>query len=97
MRESDITDEFISHLEWLARIRLNEEERLRLRRELALLLKYINDVLDIDVDGYDPYIYPKPSMELREDVPVADPSPLSHLEGALLEDGFVKGPKVVKG
>jgi len=96
MKKIEFTDDFIKHLELLARIELEDSEKKRLKEELALLLRYMDDVLSIDVEGYSPYIYPKPSMELREDIPVSDKDAYSYLSRLALEEGFVKGPVVIK-
>ena len=92
----EFTEDFIKHLEWLARIELDNSEKQRLKEELAILLRYIDDVLSIDIEGYSPYIYPKPSMELREDIPFDDKETHSYLTRLILEEGFVKGPVVTK-
>lgn len=96
MNEKAIEDDFISHLEWLARIELDKTEKERLRKELIQLMNYIDHVLKIDTTGFEPLIYPKPSMELREDVPRMNDDHSVHLIGALLENGYVKGPRVIK-
>jgi len=90
----DISDELVSHLEWLARVELTQEERQRLKKELEVLLGYINEILGLNAEDCPPLVYPKPSMELRGDVPALTESPERHLRGAVLEGRFVKGPRM---
>lgn len=86
--------ELVSRLEELCRVKLSDEERRRLLSELPVLLRYVDEVFEVDVEGFEPLLHFKPLTELREDVPELEMSPHLHLSGALTEGEFVKGPRV---
>lgn len=91
-----IDDAFIEYLEWLVRINLSKEEKDRLKREIEILMKYIDEVFQLDITNYSPLIYPKTSIELREDIPSEDGERSAHIDKFVIENGFVRGPRVIK-
>ena len=49
-----ITDEQLDHIARLARLRLTDEERTRLRKDLDDIVGYVEKLNEIDVDGIEP-------------------------------------------
>ncbi len=49
-----ITDEQLDHISRLARMRLTDEERKRLRKDLDDIVGYVEKLNEIDVDGIKP-------------------------------------------
>ena len=91
-----IDDELIDHLQWLARLKLDEGERARLKKELEALLDYFEQVVSVEAGGEE-LLYPNPSGRFRPDEPQPSGDPREHLANAVVEDGYVRAPKVVKG
>ena len=52
---SDIDDDALTHLERLARLVIEPEERASLRRDLVALLGFVDTLLEVDVSGVDEY------------------------------------------
>lgn len=92
-----IDDELVDHLEWLARVKLSPGERERLKRELELLLDYFSQVVEHEPPEGGELLYPNPSGRLRDDVPEDRSTAREHIANALVEEGYVRAPRVVKG
>lgn len=90
-----INEALVEELSKLVRISLSREEVERLIGELELLLGYINDILEMPVEGCEEFLYPNPVGRLRADEPSFEGKGRKHLLGALLEEGYVKAPRVV--
>jgi len=94
--EVRVDEELVEYLCRLGRIKLTQDEKKRLKKEIKILLNYINDILAIEgVEEAEELLYPGGYTHLREDKPVVGDG-RRHLEGAIIEDGFVKAPRVVE-
>ena len=63
-----ITDELISYLEELARIRLSEEAEQKAKEDLQKILAYIDTLNELDTEGVEPMSHSFPIKNvLRED------------------------------
>ncbi|HEU97643.1 MAG: Asp-tRNA(Asn)/Glu-tRNA(Gln) amidotransferase subunit GatC [Fervidicoccaceae archaeon] len=95
-KERLVNEELIERLSWLSRIKLSVEERERLSKEIVMILGYIDDILSLDVGNEE--ITHLSEGRLREDSPIYEIEMGRELLGqAILEEGYVKGPKVFKG
>ncbi len=92
-----IDDELIERMMWLSKLRLDEQEREKIKEDIRLLLNYISDILEINVSDTEELLYPNLSDNVREDIPSIEEKGREHLGNAVLENGFVKAPKVFKG
>ncbi len=72
----EITDELITHLENLSKLKLTDEEIQKMKVDMAALLEYMKMLDEVDVKGYDPlFTMVEDPMELRKDIAeVTDPS-----------------------
>lgn len=63
-----ITKKEVEHIARLSRLGLGEKEVKRMQKELAVILKYINQLKEVDVSGVKPTSHPV-SLEnvMRED------------------------------
>ncbi len=96
MPEIRIDNDLIEHMSWLSRVKLTDEEKNKLKKEIELLIEYINDVLEINVESETEYLYPS-TIHYRDDVPDGDEEKGRQLlSGAVIDKGFVRAPKVVK-
>ena len=63
-----ITDELISYLEELARIRLSEEAEQKAKEDLQKILAYIDTLNELDTEGVEPMSHSFPIKNvMRED------------------------------
>ncbi len=94
--EVRVDEDLVEYLCRLGRVKLSSEERRRLVREIEILLDYINDIFDIEgVENLTPLLYPGVETHVRRDEPVKSEGRV-HLSNAILENGFVKAPRVVE-
>jgi len=92
----EINDELIEKLSWLSRIKLSEEEKERLSREIKLILSYIDDILSLNVGNE--AVTHLAEGRLRDDDPqIGVETGRELLSQAIIQDGYVKAPKVFKG
>jgi aspartyl-tRNA(Asn)/glutamyl-tRNA(Gln) amidotransferase subunit C len=88
----------ILHLEKLARLRLQANERTQLSHDLTDILKMVDKLQEIDTTGVLPLVYMSPTQNVfREDV-VRNQLPLHEsLSNAPKQDGqFFRVPKVIE-
>ena len=63
-----ITDELVTYLEALGRIRLPEESRAKTQSDLQEILHYIDTLSELDTDGIEPMSHALPLTNvMRED------------------------------
>lgn len=63
-----ITDELVTYLEALGRIRLPEESRAKAQSDLQEILHYIDTLSELDTDGIEPMSHALPLTNvMRED------------------------------
>ncbi|MEM0020638.1 MAG: hypothetical protein QW039_01515 [Fervidicoccaceae archaeon] len=95
-KKIELNYELVDRLAWLTRIKLTEEEKKRLLEEIEIILSYINDILSLDI-GAEEVTHLSPGT-LRDDVVQIDvENGIDLLHQSILENGYVKGPKVYKG
>lgn len=64
-----ITDELVTYLEALGRIRLPEETRAKAQSDLQEILQYIDTLSELDTEGIEPMSHALPLTNvMREDV-----------------------------
>ena len=64
-----ITDELVTYLEALGRIRLPEESRAKAQSDLQEILQYIDTLSELDTEGIEPMSHALPLTNvMREDV-----------------------------
>ena len=82
----------------LARIEVSEAETPHLRAEIDAILKFVEALDAVDVDGVEPMTSVIPMrLPMREDVVTdGDIAPLVLANAPLTEDGFFVVPKVIE-
>ncbi|HEY6521127.1 MAG TPA: Asp-tRNA(Asn)/Glu-tRNA(Gln) amidotransferase subunit GatC [Roseiarcus sp.] len=82
----------------LARIAVSEAETPHLQREINAILKFVEALDTVDVDGVEPMTSVIPMrLPMREDVVAdGDIAPLVLENAPLTEDGFFVVPKVIE-
>ncbi|RKQ84734.1 Asp-tRNA(Asn)/Glu-tRNA(Gln) amidotransferase subunit GatC [Brockia lithotrophica] len=85
-------------LQYLARLELTPEEKVRMERELEELLAYVSPLRQLPLDGVSPMILPvEVEPVLRADVPEAFPSREELLRSAPeVQNGFFVVPNVLE-
>ena len=64
-----ITDELVTYLEALGRIRLPEESRAKAQSDLQEILQYIDTLSELDTEGIEPMSHALPLTNvMRDDV-----------------------------
>ncbi len=89
--------EDVNKLARLARLRLTGEELEKMRRDLEQVVKYVEQLFAVDVEGTVPMTHAIP-MELpkRDDVVQATVGRKGALCSAGYEDGLVRVPKIIE-
>ena len=78
-----ITDELVTYLEALGRIRLPEETRAKAQSDLQEILQYIDTLSELDTEGIEPMSHALPLTNvMREDVVQPSASPEEVLANA---------------
>ncbi len=100
-RTSDkkITRDTVRYVADLARISLGEEETDIFREHLEQILKYVEQLEEVDTENVIPTTHVLSSMKniFREDIPAPSISPEEALSNAPDKaDGFFKVPRVIK-
>jgi aspartyl-tRNA(Asn)/glutamyl-tRNA(Gln) amidotransferase subunit C len=82
----------------LARIDLDEAEALHLQGEINSILKFVEALNEVEIDGVEPMTSVTPmQLPLREDVVTdGEIAPLVLANAPLAEDGFFVVPKVIE-
>lgn len=92
----EVNRELIERLSWLSRISISDEEIERLSVEIGIIMNYIDDILSLEVG--DEEITHLSQGRLREDSQEYEiEKGRELLSQAVLEEGYVKAPKVFKG
>jgi aspartyl-tRNA(Asn)/glutamyl-tRNA(Gln) amidotransferase subunit C len=93
-----IDNTLILHLEKLARLRLQEDERTQLSNDLTDILKMVDKLQEIDTTGVEPLVYLSPVQNVFRADEVRNQLPLSaSLSNAPKQDGqFFRVPKVIE-
>lgn len=78
-----ITDELVTYLEALGRIRLPEKSRAKAQSDLQEILQYIDTLSELDTDGIEPMSHALPLTNvMREDEVQPSASPEEVLANA---------------
>lgn len=88
---------FISRLEKLARLQLNETQRDNFASDLNRILEMVNQLHELDTSGIEPLAYPTDNHQAwRPDQPGRQLSPQEALQNAPKHDGnFFRVPKII--
>jgi aspartyl-tRNA(Asn)/glutamyl-tRNA(Gln) amidotransferase subunit C len=63
-----IEDKDVEHVARLARLHLSEEERARMRAQLGAILRYVDQLKELPVEGVEPTAHAVPLVNvMRED------------------------------
>jgi len=94
-----ITPELIRHLEDLARIALNDEERAAMQKDLEKILGYFEKLGELDLTDTPELVRPVPiENRMREDRPIPGLRAEEALQNAPeREDGYFKVPRAIEG
>jgi aspartyl-tRNA(Asn)/glutamyl-tRNA(Gln) amidotransferase subunit C len=87
-----VTKDQVSHLGWLSRIELSDEELERNTSQIEQIIKYLDKLDSITLDETEAISVKKDFSELRDDTPEefgSDPLGTVHRK-----DGYVKGPRM---
>ncbi|MCC6459974.1 MAG: Asp-tRNA(Asn)/Glu-tRNA(Gln) amidotransferase subunit GatC [Saprospiraceae bacterium] len=89
---------FISRLEKLARLQLNETQRATFASDLNSILDMVNKLHELDTTGVEPLAYPTDNHQSwRPDEVGAQLTPSEALKNAPKHDGnFFRVPKVIE-
>ncbi len=92
-----IDDQLISRLELLARLRLSDAEKDRLKTDLNSILAMVEKLNDLDVDNVEPLVYLNEALNRpRKDEVQNQVSREEALRNAPDQDGkFFRVPKVI--
>jgi len=93
-----VSNELLSHLMWLARLELTDEEKKRIIMDLHNIIEFINKLFEIEVEDVEPLYHPLDKEGLlRDDIPK------EHLRqeevlvnAAAFENGYVKAPRTIE-
>lgn len=91
-----ITIKDVEHVAKLARLELNEEEKEKFSKQLGDILKYVEQMNEVDTTGVEPMSHAIPMVNvMREDVVVIENTKEELMANApLKEDGFFRVPKI---
>ncbi len=91
-----ITIKDVEHVAKLARLELSEEEKEKFSKQLGDILKYVEQMNEIDTTGVEPMSHAIPMVNvMREDVVVSENTKDELMANApLKEDGFFRVPKI---
>jgi len=77
------------------RLGLTEEEARTIARDLSKILEYVRRLGELDLEGYEPtYTVTPVNSVVRQDVPEENLSQQDVFRNAIVENGFIKAPKV---
>lgn len=91
-----ITIKDVEHVAKLARLELSEEEKEKFSKQLGDILKYVEQMNEVDTTGVEPMSHAIPMVNvMREDEVVSKHTKEELMANApLKEDGFFRVPKI---
>lgn len=91
-----ITIKDVEHVAKLARLELTEEEKVKFSKQLGDILKYVEQMNEVDTTGVEPMSHAIPVVNVfREDVVVQEQTKEELMANApSKEDGFFRVPKI---
>lgn len=86
----------VEHVANLARIKLSEDEKEKFTKQLGDIIKYVDQLNEVDTTGVEPMAHPYPLVNVvRDDVPTHKISREELLKNAPEEENsFFKVPKM---
>lgn len=91
-----ITVKDVEHVAKLARLELTEEEKEKFTRQLGDVLKYVDQMNEVDTSNVEPLSHPIDFVNvMRDDVVKYEQTKEALMQNAPeVEDGFFKVPKI---
>ena len=91
-----ISTDDVKHVAKLARLELTEQEIEQFSKQLGDILKYAEQMNEVDTTGVEPMAHPIPAVNvMREDIVQYEQTKEELMKNAPLEeDGFFKVPKI---
>lgn len=91
-----ITIKDVEHVAKLARLELTQEEKEKFSKQLGDILKYVEQMNQVDTQGVEPMSHAIPMVNvMREDAVVSENTKVELMANApLKEDGFFRVPKI---
>lgn len=91
-----ITIKDVEHVAKLARLELTEDEKIKFSKQLGDILKYVEQMNEVDTTGVEPMSHAIPVVNVfREDVVVQEQTKEELMANApSKEDGFFRVPKI---
>lgn len=91
-----ITTDDVKHVAKLARLELSEEETIQYTKQLGDILKYVEQMNEVDTTGIEPMPHAVPVYNvMREDVVKYENTKEEMMKNAPYEeDGFFRVPKI---
>lgn len=91
-----ISTDDVKHVANLARLELSEDEINQYSKQLGDILKYVEQMNEVDTTGVEPMAHPIPVYNvMREDEAILEHTKEELMKNAPLEeDGFFKVPKI---
>lgn len=92
-----VTDEMLAKMAKLARLKVKEEEKDKLKADLTQILDWVEKLKEVDTEGVEPLIHMTDEINrLREDVVENQLTQAQALSNAPESDGeFFRVPKVI--
>lgn len=90
-----ITDELVTYLEALGRIKLPEESREKAKNDLQEILQYIDTLSELDTEGIEPMSHALPLTNVMRDDVVAPSIPREEVlaNAPSQKDGYFLVPR----
>ena len=91
-----ISEEEVRHVAKLARLELTDEEVKKYSKQLGDILKYVEQMKEVDTTGIEPMPHAIPLYNVMRDDEVKKEEPKEELmnNAPLEEDGFFRVPKI---
>ncbi len=96
LEESMISTDDVRHVAKLARLELTEEETIKYSKQLGDIIKYVEQMNEVDTTGVEPMPHPIPVYNvMREDEEKSEQTKEEMMANAPYEeDGFFRVPKI---
>jgi aspartyl-tRNA(Asn)/glutamyl-tRNA(Gln) amidotransferase subunit C len=92
-----LKEDVVEKVAQLARLKLTEEEKETIGKQLMSILEFVNQLDEVSTEGVDAVWYGQEGTPLREDMPKRDFSQEKALANAAeREDGFFLVPKILE-
>ena len=90
-----ITDELVTYLEALGRIKLPDESRAKAQSDLEEILRYIDTLSELDTEGIEPMSHALPLTNVMREDEVRPSSPAEEIlaNAPAKKDGYIQVPR----